>query len=328
MSIIYTTQDIISELKERFGNNYDYSCVVYTGQNNPLKIECPIHGYFTVKRKCLLQCKSRSTLCPYCHKDITNNRLRKPIDAFIEEATSIHNNLYDYSFVEYKNNKTKIKIICPTHGEFTQTPKDHIRGKGCFKCAVDDMRINNSYGTLGFINKSIQKHKDRFLYDKVDYINEDSMVTITCREHGEFTVRASTHLYKNSRGGCPKCRMSHGEHLVEYILVKYKYSYIYNYSFPDCVNIRPLPFDFVIFQNGYVKGIIEYDGIQHFKNIRFSKNDKHTLEGTIKKDLLKNSYCKVHSIPLLRIPYNTPDSEIEDLVLDFLVKNKNACELN
>ena len=50
---------------------------------------------------------------------------------FIEKANLVHNNKYDYSLVNYINNKTKIKIICKLHGIFEQTPDSHLRGRGC-----------------------------------------------------------------------------------------------------------------------------------------------------------------------------------------------------
>ena len=37
---------------------------------------------------------------------------------WLEFVKNKHNNFYDYSLVEYKNQKTKIKIICPIHGIF------------------------------------------------------------------------------------------------------------------------------------------------------------------------------------------------------------------
>src|SRR5690606_13963766 len=34
----------------------------------------------------------------------------------------------------YVNNKTKVCIICPEHGEFWQRPSSHLKGHGCQKC--------------------------------------------------------------------------------------------------------------------------------------------------------------------------------------------------
>lgn len=53
---------------------------------------------------------------------------------FINKAKLIHGDKYDYSKVEYVNNNTKVCIICPKHGEFWQTPDNHIQGCGCPEC--------------------------------------------------------------------------------------------------------------------------------------------------------------------------------------------------
>jgi len=48
---------------------------------------------------------------------------------YIEKFIKIHNNKYDYSlFKNFKNNKDKIKIICPIHGVFEQSISNHSRG--------------------------------------------------------------------------------------------------------------------------------------------------------------------------------------------------------
>ena len=58
------------------------------------------------------------------------------IDNFIERSNKIHNSKYDYSLVNYINTKTKVKIICHSHGEFEQTPNNHLRGYGCPICNI------------------------------------------------------------------------------------------------------------------------------------------------------------------------------------------------
>ena len=66
---------------------------------------------------------------------------RKTTEQFIAEAKAVHGSKYDYSKVEYKNNKTKVCIICHIHGEFLQVPKDHLDGIGCKKCGRLKRRI-------------------------------------------------------------------------------------------------------------------------------------------------------------------------------------------
>ncbi len=54
---------------------------------------------------------------------------------FIKKAVLIHGDRYDYSKVQYVNNRTKIKIICnKCHETFLQTPNAHLRERGCGKC--------------------------------------------------------------------------------------------------------------------------------------------------------------------------------------------------
>ena len=59
---------------------------------------------------------------------------RKTLNEFIENANNVHNGKYDYCNVKYKDVFTKVKIICPIHGEFEQIPKSHLKGHGCRCC--------------------------------------------------------------------------------------------------------------------------------------------------------------------------------------------------
>jgi len=54
--------------------------------------------------------------------------------SFIEAAQATHGDLYDYSQVEYVNNKTAVTIICRVHGPFSQEAKVHYIGSGCPDC--------------------------------------------------------------------------------------------------------------------------------------------------------------------------------------------------
>jgi len=55
-------------------------------------------------------------------------------DDFIKRSNIIHNNFFSYDKIIYVNNKTKIIITCPIHGDFKQRPNDHIEGYGCPIC--------------------------------------------------------------------------------------------------------------------------------------------------------------------------------------------------
>lgn len=123
---------------------------------------------------------------------------------FIKKSKKTHNIKYDYSLVEYKNNTTKIKILCPIHGEFKQIPKSHILGADCPECGKLKRRksISSNFTKKDFIKKSILKHTDRYDYSNVKYINSHRKVKIICLIHGEFDQTPNSHINGN---GCPYC---------------------------------------------------------------------------------------------------------------------------
>lgn len=54
-------------------------------------------------------------------------------EEFIEKAKKIHAGRFDYGLVNYTDRQSVVKIICSNHGEFDQTPNEHLNGKGCHK---------------------------------------------------------------------------------------------------------------------------------------------------------------------------------------------------
>jgi hypothetical protein len=116
---------------------------------------------------------------------------------FISKCNKIHKNKYDYSLVEYKDAKKKIKIICPIHGEFEQTPNSHLRGCGCPKCK------NRMFDKNTFISKSNKIHNNKYDYNMVEFIDSNKLIKIICKKHGEFQQTPKSHL----RCGCPKCSL-------------------------------------------------------------------------------------------------------------------------
>lgn len=120
------------------GKKYDYSRVVYKNCKTKVEIRCPRHGIFLQKPNGHLSGNG----CPVCKNnvvlDITRRRVERTIPIlqkkFVERATLVHNNKYDYSRSVYKNAHTPVVIICPDHGEFGQLPINHYAGRGCPKC--------------------------------------------------------------------------------------------------------------------------------------------------------------------------------------------------
>lgn len=114
---------------------------------------------------------------------------------FLEKANKVHNNFYSYP-EEYVRSNQKLKICCPIHGIFEQTPKDHLRGCGCQKCS----RIKKT--TESFNAEADEIHGGKYKYHLVKYENCKTPVIIWCPKHGEFEQSPETHLIGS---GCPKC---------------------------------------------------------------------------------------------------------------------------
>jgi hypothetical protein len=131
-------------------------------------------------------------------------------DIFISKAKKIHGEKYDYSKVEYINAKTKIIIICKIHGEFYQTPSNHLSNYNCQKCSN-----NFKLTTQSFIEKAKLIHKNIYDYSKVEYINTDTPVIISCNKHGDFKQIPDFHV--NRKSGCPKCSNNVKFCLLEFI---------------------------------------------------------------------------------------------------------------
>ena len=122
-----TTEEFIEKAKEVHGDKYDYSKVEYVNSYTPVCIICPEHGEFFINANNFI----RGNGCVDC----SNKKRTKKLDEFINESRKIHGDKYDYSKVIYKNNYTKVCIVCKKcNYEFYQTPHSHLRGNGCPSC--------------------------------------------------------------------------------------------------------------------------------------------------------------------------------------------------
>jgi len=118
-------EEIINDFHKIHNYKYNYSLIEYKNKRSNLKIICPMHGKFEQVAYSHLS----GIGCPYCA-----GCKKKTTEEFIKESNKIHNYKYDYKLTIYKSAHKKIKIICPEHELFEQTPNGHIRGRGCPNC--------------------------------------------------------------------------------------------------------------------------------------------------------------------------------------------------
>ena len=96
----------------------------------------------------------------------------------------------------------KVVIVCSEHGDFEQTPSSYINGSGCSQCGLNSQKEKRRLPKEDFISRSIQVHRNRYDYSKVEYVNSSTEVEIGCSVHGVFSQKPDFHM----RGsGCSKC---------------------------------------------------------------------------------------------------------------------------
>ncbi len=195
---INKTKYFINQAKETHNSKYDYSLVEYVNSQIKVKIICPIHGQF-------LQSPINHLSGCGCIK-CTNCELSNTKD-FVNKARKVHGDKYDYSLVEYKNAKEKVKIICKEHGIFEQSPNKHLQKRGCKLCAINYRANKKTYTFKEFVKKSNITHNNKYTYNETNYENGSSIIEILCPIHGIFKQRSSFHLNKNGCGECARQKM-------------------------------------------------------------------------------------------------------------------------
>ncbi len=243
-----TTQEFIQDAIKIHGNKYDYSLVDYKNWETKVKIVCSVHGMFEQQPNNHLKNQG----CPKCGHNISDTKRRKTTQEFIRQAREIHHHKYDYSLVEYKNANTKVKIICPIHGVFEQTPYSHLKHFICPKCSTVRRYTNSKRKTTQeFILDAWCKHGDVYNYSLVDYKNNNTKIKIICPVHGIFEQESNSHLQGR---GCPKC----ASHISKQELQLQTWLKEYNIICNDRQIIKPLELDIVIPEH---KIAIEYNGL-------------------------------------------------------------------
>ena len=172
------------------GNKYDYSKSIYLGIHVEMKIICQEHGEFLQTPRNHLKNK-----CP-CNVCLPTLGLKTTLINFVNKANGIHNNKYDYSRVIFSKKLDKIIIICPTHGEFTQTVISHFSGNGCSGC-TENIKLTKDALTY----KANIIHNYKYDYSLVEIRGGNDKITIICPDHGKFYQVPRKHLLF----GCSSC---------------------------------------------------------------------------------------------------------------------------
>ena len=264
------------QLEEVHPNRYSFEKCEYKSKDEEIILyDKVINEYITVKPSLILKSNFLERLS--CYK-----KTKLPTLKFINKAIEKHGDKYDYSKTIYINNKQKVCIICKEHGEFWQTPSEHLKGCGCGQCAN-----NIKWELEDYINTVKKIHGNKYDYSKVVLGKQCEHITLVCPEHGDFRIRAMHHL----RGsGCPKCVGSSGEKILLSFFENKNLFPHYNKYYKWLDNLQ-LDFYFPEY-----KLAVEVQGEQHFIETDFFER---SLSEQIKYDEKKKILCEKNNITLL-----------------------------
>ncbi|MBH9576730.1 DUF723 domain-containing protein [Inhella proteolytica] len=194
----WTTERFCREARTRFGERFTYAGVEYTDAWTPVAIDCPVHGEF--KQAPVTHLLSKYG-CPKCAVEATHAKARLPTEDFLLRAHAVHGNRYGYGGISVVDSKHKVTITCHVHGEFRQSPSDHLAGKGCPKCGNDSARNRQRQTVERFVDRARQVHGEKYDYSLIDYSTAKKPVRIVCPVHGVFEQTPDMHL----KSGCRRC---------------------------------------------------------------------------------------------------------------------------
>jgi superfamily II DNA or RNA helicase len=292
-----TQNQVLENFRKVHGDKYDYSLVNYTKTSQKVKIICIRHGAFDQRPNDHLQGNG----CPICV-----GKIKHDAKSIISKFQSIHGDRYDYSKVEYINYDVNVKIVCKEHGEFNQTPSNHIAGKGCPDCGG-----RPNYNKKKIITSFQKIHGKRYDYSLVNFKDVKHKVKIICRQHGDFEQSPDSHL----RGsGCPKCprkprnstetiveefKMVHGKQ-YDYSLVDYKRSDIKVKIICDVHGVFEQTPESHLAGSGCrdCSGVPRYDQqkiIKKFREIHGDRYDYSLIQFVTTKEKIK-IICQIHGV--------------------------------
>ena len=204
------TDEIVSMFRDKHGNKYDYSKVVFEKMHTKVCIICPQHGEFW-------QTPSKHLLgqeCPKCAVETRSKLKTMTNDEFKERSSIIHNGKYIYDKTIYIGTYVPITITCPIHGDFLQRANDHLNGHGCPHCGNNISTMENEICEyLEEIGVAYERN-NRTILDgsEIDILVQEKSFGIECdglKWHSEEFKSNDYHLTKTNECAKKGIRLFH-----------------------------------------------------------------------------------------------------------------------
>ena len=226
--------------------------------------------------------------CPNCY--IATRKLST--ETFQEYVKSRGDTLID----EYTDSRSKIRIKCGKCNEiFIQQANGYRQRGGCQACAIDAQRL-----TYEEVKRRIECYGDKLL--SLEYVNTYSPLKIQCGNCNQIFEKNLTGSYQPF---CKFCKSTKLEKQMIMYLKNYTIDFVTQKMYKDCLSDRnkQFRFDFYLPEENI---IIECDGEQHFKPLKFRSenyNIQEWFEIIQERDKLKTKYCIDNGIKIIRISY-------------------------
>jgi len=286
----------------------------YKNLTSPMNYHCEKHDHYG---RTTVQNILNGRCCYYCGNEKLSEQSYLT-DVEVEKVllkTNPHIKLIDYKGAVDRSSKW----LCKKHNEVFEKCFDNIKynNSGCSKCYVERIRETQGMGVDLFQKRLNEIHPS--LEVRGEYINNSTPIEIYCNQH-KYSYYLTPAAALSRITCCDRTRKTYREEQVYLLLCRWGYEVETQKTFDDCKDKRKLAFDF------YLKDfniLVEYDGEQHFRPVSFGAQTNedaiNRYKYTVFHDDIKNKYCKLNNIPLIRIPY-WEFEELEVFLFDKLVK--------
>lgn len=188
---------------------YDYS-KVDVNATGEIEILCPEHGVFTTT---ILKHRNGAG-CTKCEELKERTLLDEEFKVLVQQFNDKYDFKYRYTNSVYKSMGRKIEILCPEHGVFHQTPKQHLESSNCKGCNAKrkvtpekeaELRATETQKKL-LVEAFREVYGEKYNYDLFFFRGLKKKFVAQCSSHGAFKTTPLEHI----RGEyCPDCRAEH-----------------------------------------------------------------------------------------------------------------------
>ena len=211
-----------------------------------------------------------------------------------------------------QNHKSVWRCLCDCGNEYDVIGAALINGStqscGCLHREQLQNMLSNDYigQTFGYLTVLERA------YDKNNHI----IWKCQCKCGNIIYLPASQFTGERGTRSCG-CIKSFYEVQIQQILEKQNITFQRQQKFPDLKDKKQLSYDFGIYKNNKIIGLIEYQGEQHFKSIEFYGGEK-AFKIQQQHDIIKFEYAKKNNIPLLYLS-KEDNNNLENKIINFLL---------